>query len=79
MVITHDQADDARHPQAYPDDEKVRMLDAAEVAERLGGDYTAATIKRRYRAWGLTAYRLGRQLRWKETDVCDWIEKQRVN
>jgi hypothetical protein len=80
MVTTHDPADDGHHP-ARPDpgDPECRMLDAAQVAHIIGGKVTAGTVKRRYRHWGLTAYRLGRELRWKETDVREWIDKGRVN
>jgi hypothetical protein len=55
------------------------MLDAAQVAQIIGGSCTAATVKRRYRPCGLTAYRLGRELRWKENEVREWIDKRRVN
>jgi hypothetical protein len=53
------------------------MLDAAQVAEILGGKYTSGTVKRRYRHWELTAYRFGRELRWRESDVYEWIKNHR--
>ena len=80
MVTTHDPADDGHHPaHADPDDPGAHMIDAAQVAQIIGGNCTAGTVKRRYRHWGLTAYRLGRELRWKESDVREWIDKRRVN
>jgi hypothetical protein len=80
MVITPGPADDGQHPaRADPDDEKVPMLAAAEVAAIMGGKYTAGTVTRRYRHWGLTAYRVGKELRWKEAEVREWIDKRRVN
>jgi hypothetical protein len=76
MATTSDPADDG---QQDPDGEKVRYLDAAEVAAIMGGKYTAGTVKRRYRHWGLTAYKAGRELRWLESDVYSYMEKRRVN
>lgn len=80
MATTIDPADDAEPP-VRPDatEPKGRMLDAAGVAELLGGSYTAGTVVRRYRHWGLTAYRVGRELRWFESDVHEWIKNNRVN
>lgn len=78
MVINSGPADDGQHPaRADPDDEKIPMLDAAEVAAIMGGDVTAGTVKRRYRAWELTPYRFGRRLRWRESDVRAWIKNRR--
>jgi hypothetical protein len=80
MVIPHDPADDGQHPaRADPDAPHGRMLDAAGVAEILGGSYTAATVVRRYRHWGLTAHRIGRELRWWEADVYEWIKNNRID
>ena len=80
MVITHDPDDDGHNPaRADPDDPDAHMIDAAEVAAIIGGRCTAATVKRRYRHWGLTAYRPGKELRWKESEVREWIDKSRVN
>jgi hypothetical protein len=77
MVTTHDQDDDGQHPdRPDPDDP---MIDADQVAKIMGGKVTAGTVKRRYRPWGLTAYRVGRELRFKEAEVRDWINKRRVN
>lgn len=78
-VTPHDQADDSHPARADPDDPDAHMIDAAQVAQIIGGRCTAATVKRRYKHWGLTAYRPGKELRFKETEVRDWINKTRVN
>ena len=74
---TPDHADDGQNP-ARPDPDEP-LIDAAQVARIMGGKVTAGTVTRRYRNWGLTAYRVGRELRWKEAEVRDWIDKHRVN
>ena len=75
MATTPDPADDGQHPDrpdpAAPPD---RLLDPAEVAEILGGDITAETVVRRWRKWGLPAHRIGKQLRWWESDLYKWIK-----
>jgi predicted DNA-binding transcriptional regulator AlpA len=50
-----------------------RLLNAAEVAEILGGKVTRKTVVRRWRKWQLPAHRVGRELRWWESDVYQWI------
>ena len=52
-----------------------RMLSAAEVAGLLGGDISDRTVRAYWRTWGLQAYRVGKHLRWKETDVRTWIDQ----
>jgi len=52
-------------------------MDADEVAGIFGGAFTAKTVKRRYRNWGLPAHRIGKELRFWEHDVHDYIQKQR--
>ena len=64
---------------ADPAEPEGRMLNAAGVAELLGGSTTATTVVRRYKHWGLTAYRIGRELRFYETDVREWIKDNRIN
>jgi predicted DNA-binding transcriptional regulator AlpA len=61
--------DPSQHPPAPGD----RLLNAAEVAEILGGNVTASTVVRRWRKWDLPAHRIGKQLRWWESDVYKWI------
>ena len=81
-MATTDPDDASQHPAradpAEPEPER-RMLDKYGVAELLGGDTTATTVIRRYKHWGLTAYRVGRGLRWFESDVHEWIKNHRVN
>jgi predicted DNA-binding transcriptional regulator AlpA len=50
-----------------------RLLNAAEVAEILGGGITAETVIRRWRNWELRGHRIGKQLRWWQSDVYTWI------
>lgn len=50
-----------------------RMLTATQVAALLGGEISARTVRAYWRTWGLQAYRIGKHLRWKETDVQAWI------
>jgi len=50
-----------------------RLLTAGQVAALLGGDISARTVRAYWRAWGLQAYRVGKHLRWHETDVRTWI------
>jgi excisionase family DNA binding protein len=44
-----------------------KLLSPAQVAERLG--VSRDTIYRRAGEWGLTPHRIGRQIRFKESDV----------
>ena len=55
-----------------------RLMDANEVAQIFGGSMTDKTVKRRYRAWGLPAHHIGKELRWWESDVYEYIRKQRT-
>jgi excisionase family DNA binding protein len=50
-----------------------RLLTAGQVAALLGGDISARTVRAYWRTWGLQAYRVGKHLRWRETDVLTWI------
>jgi excisionase family DNA binding protein len=51
-----------------------RLLSAREVAVLLG--IPERTVRDRWRTWDLPAYRIGKHLRWKERDVCAWIDRQ---
>ncbi len=51
-----------------------RMLSAREVGEILA--VPERTVRERWQAWGLQAYRIGRHLRWRERDVHAWIDRQ---
>jgi len=50
------------------------MLSAREVGEILA--VPERTVRERWQAWGLQAYRIGRHLRWRERDVHAWIDRQ---
>ena len=49
------------------------MLSAREVAAILG--IPERTIREKWREWGLTAYRIGKHLRWRERDLYAWINR----
>jgi len=51
-----------------------RLLSAREVAGMLV--VPERTVRDKWRAWGLPAYRIGKHLRWKERDVLAWIDRQ---
>jgi excisionase family DNA binding protein len=51
-----------------------RLLSAREVADLLG--IPERTVRDRWRTWDLPAYRIRKHLRWKERDVCAWIDRQ---
>ena len=53
-----------------------RLLSAAEVAQILGGNVTRTTVIRRWKNWQLPAHRIGKQLRWWQSDVYDWISNR---
>lgn len=54
-----------------------RLLTADQVAAILGGSIRRSTVIRSWRRWGLTPRRFGKQLRWKQSDLDDWIEHTR--
>ena len=64
------------HPEPAHDSPQAgdRLINAAEVAQILGGNVTATTIIRRWRKWHLPAHRVGRELRWWQSDVYTWID-----
>jgi excisionase family DNA binding protein len=51
-----------------------RLLNSREVGELLGLPET--TIRREWSRWGLPAKRVGRALRFRESDLQDWIDRQ---
>jgi hypothetical protein len=75
VTSVSDQAATGRHPAPgpHPATPGDRLLSAAEVAAILGGSYTAGTVVRRWRKWELHGHRIGRELRWWESDVYAWI------
>lgn len=50
------------------------MLGARETAALL--DVPLSSLYQSWRRWGLTAYRIGRALKFRERDVLLWIEDQ---
>ena len=57
-----------------------RMLSASEVGELLGEllGVPERSVRDKWRAWGLQAYRIGKHLRWRERDVVAWIDRQAI-
>jgi excisionase family DNA binding protein len=51
-----------------------RLLSSRDVAAILA--VPERTVRDKWKEWGLPAYRIGKHLRWKERDVCAWIERQ---
>ena len=51
-----------------------RLLSSRDVAAILA--IPERTVRDRWKEWGLSAYRIGKHLRWKERDVYAWIERQ---
>lgn len=51
-----------------------RLLSSREVAAILA--IPERTVRDKWREWGLTAYKIGKHLRWRERDVYAWIERQ---
>ena len=50
-----------------------KMLSAREVAAILS--VPERTVREKWRAWELPAYRIGKHLRWKEREVYGWIDR----
>jgi excisionase family DNA binding protein len=50
------------------------MLSARDVAAILA--VPERTVRDKWRAWELPAYRIGKHLRWRERDVHAWIDRQ---
>ena len=65
-------------PQHRPPVPNDRMLDKHQVAEIFGGGMTAKTVVRSWRRWGLTPIHVGKDLRWWESEVYAWLEKNRA-
>jgi excisionase family DNA binding protein len=51
-----------------------KMVSPQELADRLG--VSRDTVYDEWRAWGLTGYRFGKHLRFREREVDAWIDKQ---
>lgn len=53
-----------------------RMLSAGKVAEILGGDISAKTVLACRHAWGLKSVRVGKHVRFRERDLCAWLDSR---
>jgi excisionase family DNA binding protein len=53
-----------------------RLLTAAELADRLA--LSTATILDWFEAGRIPGFKLGRAVRFRESEVADWLEAQRV-
>jgi excisionase family DNA binding protein len=51
-----------------------RMLSIRDLAELLG--ISERTVRDQWRTWGLTGYRIGRHLRFREREIHAWIDSQ---
>jgi predicted DNA-binding transcriptional regulator AlpA len=69
-------ATDGTTPAHRPGD---RLLTPAQVAAILGGNTTAYTIVRRWRQWNLPAVKIGRELRFWESDLYQWIRSRQAS
>jgi excisionase family DNA binding protein len=80
MATTPDPAGNGHQPGPgpHPAPPEDRLLTPAEVAEILGGDITAETVVRRWRKWKLPTHKIGRELRFWESDVYAWIKDRQA-
>jgi len=76
-------ATDRPGPGGTPHDQEDRMTQT--TTEFLTADELAAmlnvpvrTVRRCWRGWGLTAYRVGRALRFRLPEVRAWLKDQRI-
>lgn len=53
-----------------------KMIPAAEVAELL--DVHVESLYRSWRKWGLKAYRIGREIKFKQIELTEWIAGQEI-
>jgi len=67
---------DAASPPPEDEDHRGRLLSPRDVARMLGGTITARTVLTRRHAWGLPSYKIGRHIRFRETDVQAWITQR---
>jgi excisionase family DNA binding protein len=51
-----------------------RLLSSRDVAAILA--IPERTVRDKWKEWGLSAYRIGKHLRWRERDVYAWIDRQ---
>ena len=53
-----------------------RMLSIDDVADMLG--VPRKSVAANWREWGLTGYRVGRHVRFRERAVQDWLEGRKI-
>ena len=53
-----------------------KLISLADTAARL--DVPTSTLYKRWREWGLQAYRIGRALKFRERDIEAWLDRQLV-
>jgi len=51
-----------------------KLISLAATAELL--DVPVSTLYKQWQAWGLSAYRIGRALKFRERDIESWLDKQ---
>ncbi len=51
-----------------------RLLDLAKTADYL--DVPERRLRDNWRRWGIRAYKVGRELRFRERDLENWIERK---
>lgn len=52
------------------------MLSLTQTAERIG--LAPSTLYKRWREWGLPAYKIGNRVKFRERDVETWLEAHRA-
>jgi excisionase family DNA binding protein len=53
-----------------------RLISLKDAAEFL--DVPVSSMYKNWKRWGLTAYQVGRSLKFRERDVEAWLDRQRV-
>jgi hypothetical protein len=77
MAASHDTGGDDRQPRPSPDD-KDPLLTKHELAARIGGTCTPRTVIRCWRGWGLHPVKIGRELRFRDSDVTAWLKRREL-
>jgi hypothetical protein len=73
-MATEQAGRDQPDPDPAPGTPGNRLLTPAQVAEICGGKTTSDTVVRGYKRWGLKGHKVGRELRFAEKDVWEWIK-----
>jgi predicted DNA-binding transcriptional regulator AlpA len=72
--MTPDQEDTDHQPGHGPARDADRLLTPGQVAAIFGGRTTGSTVARRYKKWELPAVKVGRELRFWESQVYEWLK-----